>query len=116
MQRHISYLSDPGGKLVVSSKCKLDVQKQGSDQAEFLTCPMCHDVITASIPYGDKRIGALNTNLLDEYHKLKSPTVVSPKALSAEDKLARWQTVWTPVFITTESNFSKTGGALSILL
>lgn len=100
IQRHISYLSDPNGKLNICTNLELDIQKQGSDQAEFLTCPMCKDVISASIQIEDNRIGALNASLLDECSSLKTATIVSPQKLSAQEKLSRWQTFWTSVSIT----------------
>ena len=36
---------------------------------------------------------------MDDAKKLKPATTVSPKKLAADDKVARWLTVWQPVTI-----------------
>ena len=94
--RHIEYISHPDGEVVLKSDSPLAVQMQGSNQAEFLACASCEDVITASYP-GKQRIGSLNATLLVDYDRLNGSDVVSPKLLDASDKLARWQTLWMPI-------------------
>ena len=99
MERDIRYLSDPQGKLNITSNTKLLMQKQGSEQASFVTCSQCKDVVAAVIDGETGLIGAANGTLMDDARELKTATTVSPKKLAAEDKVARWLTVWQPVTI-----------------
>lgn len=101
MQRGISYISDANGELHIYSDSELAALSQGSEQAKFLTCSHCHDVIAASIETADGVIGALNATLLEQAQQLMPVTVVSPQQLSAEDKLMRWQTVWQAIYVNT---------------
>lgn len=100
MERDIQYLSDPQGNLEIQSSTDLLMQKQGSEQALFVTCSQCQDVIAATIETDKGSIGALNGTLLQDAKQLQAASVVSPKQLAAGDKLARWLTVWQPVKIT----------------
>jgi len=96
-RRNIQYLSHPDGELQINSAGELSVYRQGSNQAVFLACSKCDEVIAASLPAGGDALGALNATLLSDYDKLKAPEVVSPKLLSAQEKLLRWQKVWLKV-------------------
>ncbi|WDE06312.1 aldehyde-activating protein [Thalassomonas viridans] len=95
--RNIQYLSHPDGSLVINSATSLEVYRQGSNQADFLACNRCDDVIAASLKTGDGILGALNATLLSDYAMLKTPEAVSPKLLSAGDKVNRWRSVWLKV-------------------
>ncbi len=46
--REIAYLSDPRGSLDIDSTEPIEIQRQGSNQAGFLTCAACHTVIAVS--------------------------------------------------------------------
>jgi hypothetical protein len=94
MSRNISYLSHPDGELEIESKAALDIQRQGSNQASFITCSRCGTVIAASMQLENSLIGALNATLLSDFSLLQQPTIVSPKVLGAKEKVERWQTVW----------------------
>ncbi|MCJ8318274.1 MAG: hypothetical protein MJK12_01485 [Colwellia sp.] len=94
ISRNISYLSHPDGELEIESIEPLAVQQQGSNQAEFITCNCCKTVIAVSLQLENALIGALNSTLLSDFLLLEEPTIVSPKALAAKEKLARWQTIW----------------------
>ena len=99
MQRDIRYLSDPQAALLINSSVELHMQKQGSEQALFVTCSECLDVIAATIDTDKGLIGAINATLLQDAEQLQPASIVSPKKLSAEDKVARWLTVWQPVTV-----------------
>jgi len=101
--RNITYLSHPNGKLEIESIEPLDVQRQGSNQASFITCNCCKSVIAASLPLENNLVGALNSTLLSNFSLLQEPTTVSPKALGAKEKVERWQTVWLNITVNGNS-------------
>ena len=97
-QRQISYMSDPTGEARINSRCKLTSLKQGSNQAEFLACADCRDVIAATEP--NSKLCAINATLLVKSADFPSAQTVSPKALNAQQKYRRWQQIWMPYTIT----------------
>lgn len=103
IERNIHYLSEPGGQLNIQSDSALIKQKQGSEQAVFLTCGQCQDVLAATVEVDNKRLGAANVSLLHQASRLMPATVVSPKKLSPEDKLSRWLSIWLTVVINDQS-------------
>jgi len=94
LQHTVEYLSHPEGKMHIRARGKLKALEQGSNQAAFLCCAQCGDVIAATLLIGDRRLGAVNACLLDEYPKMQMSKTVSPKLLEPAQKLARWQSVW----------------------
>ena len=104
-QKHgAAYVSDPGGRLSVSEgrAGALREYRQGSNAARFLICGHC-GVLVAVIFRLDSRIyGAVNAGCLDEHAGFGAPVQVSPQALSPEEKVSRWLTMWVPdVELTT---------------
>lgn len=97
--RNIQYLSHPDGALFIETSTPLEVQKQGSNQADFLTCRNCNDVSAVSIGIEGNRIGALNSTILDDYLRLKKAEVASPKLLTAHNKVQRWKSLWLPISV-----------------
>ena len=95
--RNISYISHPDGELEIESSEPLDVQIQGSSQASFITCNCCKSVIAAPLQLESSLVGALNSALLSKSSLFQEAITVSPKALSAKEKVDRWQTVWLKV-------------------
>lgn len=104
--RGIAYLSDPRGSLDIDCIEPIEIQRQGSNQADFLTCATCHTVIAVSVKLEGKLIGALNSSLLSHHQRLQSATQVSPKLLLPKDKLERWQSVWLKMTINDSSNYA----------
>jgi len=102
--RNISYLSHPDGTLEIESIKPLAEQRQGSNQASFITCYYCKSVIAASLQLESSLLGALNSSLLSNFSLLQEPTIVSPKALEAEEKVERWQTVWLNIIVNGNSH------------
>ena len=101
--RNISYISHPDGELEIESMEALDIQKQGSKQANFITCNCCKSVIACCLQIENSLIGALNSTLLLNYSLLQDPTLVSPKALGAKEKIERWQSVWLNITVNGNS-------------
>ena len=91
VSRNILYLSHPEGELEIESAVPLRILKQGSNQASFITCSRCKSVIASSLQLQDILVGALNSSLLSDFSLLQKPVIVSPKTLTAQEKVERWQ-------------------------
>ncbi len=96
-ERSARYLSDPEGVLEISPKQALLQRRQGSNQAIFWLCDTCQDLIAVSCDFNNETKGALNAKLLESEYQLATPTIVSPKQLSAKEKASRWDTIWMKV-------------------
>lgn len=94
ISRQLSYLSDPDGMLEIESPQPFKLQQQGSNQAVFVTCHGCDTVIAVTFKRANKLKGALNSHLLSDAALLQAAISVSPKQLSASDKVSRWQSLW----------------------
>lgn len=105
LARGITYLSHPDGELAIESDMPLEIQKQGSNQASFITCTQCKTVIAASLQQSGRLIGALNAQLLSDFSQLQPAVTVSPKKLDASEKVARWQTLWLNIRVNGNSYF-----------
>jgi len=101
--RKISFLSHSDGELEIESAKPLDVQKQGSNQASFITCQSCKSVIAGVLTLENKLIGALNSTLLFDFISLQKATIVSPKKLEPKEKIERWKTVWLNIKVNGNS-------------
>ena len=104
MSRHIEYLSEPTALLQITHTQPLQSLQQGSNQAEFLACSRCHDVVAVVYQADTQLIGAVNACLLKDRRQLKPSVVVSPKKLSADEKSGRWASLWGSVTITASIN------------
>lgn len=98
-QKGIEYLSDPQGKITLTSGAPLRQEKQGSEQATFLLCPSCQTVVGVSYIARGFSVGSLNATLLNEYEKLQGCLVVSPKALDKTEKVRRWCELWSEMLV-----------------
>ena len=94
-----AWVSDPAGRLRIRAATgKLQRYRQGSGQAEFLSCRDCGVLVAVVMHDGDGRLlGAANRNAFDARAEFGEPAVVSPQQLAPEAKLARWTRLWTPV-------------------
>lgn len=90
-----AYVSDPAGSLWIHIDQPSDVQRmrQGSMAAEFLVC-RCNDLVAVLYGSGEKLLAAVNAKMLEQSNRLGVATPVSPKTLSAEQKVERWKTAW----------------------
>ncbi|CAA0107413.1 GFA family protein [Zhongshania aliphaticivorans] len=101
-----SYLSDPNGRLDITSSVTLRASKQGSEQASFLSCPHCQALIAVVYAFPTGLKGAINTALLANPKLLQVAVDVSPKNLSRNDKRIRWNETWFTVSINGLNNFN----------
>lgn len=94
--RGIQYVSDANGRVVVSTQ-GYQLIRQGSEQADFITCATCETVLAVSVKVDTSLIGALNATLLCDVETSASPVSASPKQLSPDEKKRRWQQIWGPL-------------------
>ena len=108
-QRHAQYISDANGLLDIKHSASLNVRVQGTEQANFLCCAHCDELIAVTCEFKlDEQTetrGAINLNstsqeALTPQITLKPATSVSPKTLSASERRDRWQQVWMPVTLS----------------
>ncbi|BHH82613.1 GFA family protein [Desulforhopalus sp. 52FAK] len=95
--RKAAYISDPDGVLEITQSEGLESLIQGSKQAKFWQCKSCHDLIAVTHEFETGLQGAINANCLAGSNKLQNPISVSPKTLSPEEKIERWQAGWMTV-------------------
>ena len=96
MRHRAAWVSDPDGLLrTQASDAALQRYRQGSGQAEFLLCRTCGVLVAVIARTGDGRLlGAVNRNALDAPAQFGEETIVSPRLLDPDAKLARWAQVW----------------------
>jgi len=99
IERNVAYVSDPTGSLEITSDENLKVDQHGSEQAKFLSCKHCNEMIAVTYEFDDLVKGAANANLLSEVDTMKQAEVVSPKLLSATEKVTRWRKLWLDVTV-----------------
>ena len=93
-------MSDPLGSVEIVCKYPLKSLSQGSEQAQFLSCPECDSVVAAVYLFEAGLKGAVNARLIQTGEQLQQATVVSPRLLSAHEKVKRWNDIWFPVLVT----------------
>ena len=103
-RRHrAAWLADPDGRLRIRAGDAVQRYRQGSGQAEFLLCRDCGVLVAVVARTDDGRLlGAVNRNAFDPPARFGEETVVSPRLLAADAKLARWTQVWMPVTLAIE--------------
>lgn len=97
--QNIAYLSDNKGAITIKSVEPLKQIKQGSNQATFLSCATCLTVISVAYMTDNICVGAVNAARLIEKESLMPSVSISPKNLTAKEKIARWLTLWSPLSI-----------------
>jgi hypothetical protein len=93
-----AYLSDPQGSLsiVIRDAQRTARYRQGSGTAELLLCQDC-GVLVAALYQGDAGLhGVVNARAIGAGTGFGAPQPVSPRMLSAPDKVRRWQEIWFP--------------------
>ena len=98
-KRQVSYLSAPDASIRLQSESAFRREQQGSEQATFLICNACNDLVAVVCEFGDQLLGAVNASLLLHREQLPAPAAVSPKHLKPDEKRSRWTTVWARVDI-----------------
>jgi hypothetical protein len=92
-----TYVSDPQGSLLIRIKDERESRKyrQGSGTADCLLCRNCGILIGALYRSSDGRLyAAVNAKVVDGRASFGAEQSVSPKALSASEKVQRWQNIW----------------------
>ena len=99
MRHGAAWVSDPAGRLRIrAADGKLQRYRQGSGQAEFLSCRDCGVLVAVVAHSSDGRLlGAANRNAFDDRASFSEQALVSPQQLAPDAKLARWTQLWTPV-------------------
>lgn len=95
-RRHgAAWVSDPQGSLLIHVRDQRDTgrYRQGAGIAEMLLCRNC-GVLVAALWQGPHLLGVVNANALEARDTLAAAEPVSPKSLSAEAKMNRWQKIW----------------------
>ena len=92
-----AYLSHPQGCLALPPAEHMQRASQGSGQAAFWRCRQCKQIVAVTCEISGILKGTVNAHLLDAHHTLKPAVSVSPRLLSPDEKLARWNQVWMPV-------------------
>ena len=95
-----AYLSDPHGEAQITSEAAILRFRQGSQQADFLVCPGCDQLVAVTCEIDGQLRGAINARLFSGVADLPAAQPASPKRLSADAKKARWAKIWFPVEVT----------------
>ena len=96
-ERGAAWLSDSAGflRLRTSAGEGLKSERQGSEQADFLSCPACGTLLAVRWQDGDGHAhGAVNARVLARRDEFASEQGASPKMLEAAEKTARWKALW----------------------
>ncbi len=99
-----AWISDPAGALRIRAREEgLQRYRQGSGQAEFLMCREC-GVLVAVVATGEggRLLGAANRNAFDARAGFAGEAIVSPRLLTADAKLARWNDAWMPTELRSD--------------
>jgi hypothetical protein len=93
-----AYVSDPQGSLHIRITDERQVNRfrQGSNTAEMLICRTCGVLVGAVYRESDRLFGTLNAQALDCRASFAAEQSVSPKSLSADQKVQRWRDIWFP--------------------
>lgn len=96
IKNKVSYISDSKGKadLQIKNPSLIRLVKQGHELAHFLTCLGCKAVVCALYTENQKTFAAFNTDLILNKDQFAECLPVSPKKLTAEEKISRWKQLW----------------------
>lgn len=91
-----AYVSDPVGSLQLQVRDGSLLQKvrQGAELADFLLCGECGVLVAVQYSTADQDFAAINVRAVDTSMAWGATQPASPKPLSPEEKMARWQALW----------------------
>ena len=91
-----SYVSDANGSLTIRIADQRNVGKyrQGGGLAEFLLCRSCGVLVCVLYSRDDRLYAAINVNVTNARESFGTQQIVSPKKLSENEKMQRWQEIW----------------------
>ena len=89
------WVSDPRGSLSIRIRDENDAARyvQGDGIAEMLLCGRC-GVLVAALWREPPLYGVVNAGALDARGEFADTKPVSPKELSAAEKMSRWRSLW----------------------
>ncbi len=90
-----AWVADPQGSLLIRIHDERDAGRyaQGAEIAEMLLCRRC-GVLVAALWRSQRLYGVVNASVLAARDQFADPKPVSPKELSPEQKVSRWQSIW----------------------
>ena len=91
-----SYVLDRNGKLVIFVKngTNLSKYKQRSRISNFLVCRKCGVLVGVYYKNQEQLYATINSKAVNRNTTFGQETVVSPKDLSDNEKVQRWQDMW----------------------
>jgi len=91
-----AYLSDPQGSLLIRIRDESECGRyaQGSGQAQLLLCRKCGVLVGPLYSEGGRTYATVNVNAVDAGMTFGPQQTVSPRKLSAGDKVKRWKHFW----------------------
>lgn len=91
-----AYVSDQNGKLVIIIKNETNISKykQGSGISTFLICKKCGVLVGVYYQNQEQLYATVNSKAVNRNTAFSQETVVSPKHLSDNEKVQRWQDIW----------------------
>jgi hypothetical protein len=101
-----AYISDALGAMEIEIGAAGDrgSYRQGSEAAELLFCRRCGVLAGAICQIADRWYGTVNVRIFGSAPAFGPELAVSPKQLSATEKLQRWQDLWFPdVIVRTKA-------------
>lgn len=103
MDHAAAWMSDPAGSLhlQVKDQSTLDLQRQGSESADFWVCRACGTLVCVTAELGGKRYATVNARTMDDQNAFQAPVPASPKLLATEEKKARWAKLWIPEVVVS---------------
>lgn len=87
-------ISAPEIAITVRCSAAPTVRKNGDQLASFFHCSNCNNLLAVGRHFSDGCKGAVNSHLLLDRSQLGQPVAIKPRLLSAEEKLARWGSLW----------------------
>ena len=100
----LAYISDPLGKLSVNSSASVNFLKQGSEQASFIQCSRCNQVVAVFYDAEKVKKGAVSATLFANRHSFNEYQTTSPKLLSSANRRERWGNLWLTVVLEISEN------------
>ena len=92
-----AWMADPRGSLLIriADESAAGRYAQGDAIAEMLLCRRC-GVLVAALYAGETLHGVVNVSALEARAEFAAPEPVSPRQLSPQAKMSRWQSLWFP--------------------
>lgn len=87
-------VKDATMKITIQNEAALSLFEQGSESARFWLCQRCGVVTAVTCDIEGTRKGAFNARIMNCFDDFAPTEPASPKTLSKEEKLDRWNKLW----------------------